>query len=242
MFPLVHIYTATKVSGKKTPLLVLGSVLPDMVWIDRKTFAPEKLHDDIDDFYSYLESNNKDMLDLALGMKLHSNKIGADKYSHFYKGGYAYIKGKKLIPDLVKLVGQGENKKIADLSHNFIEAALDLNLTKNEPEYLKLYADSLNKVEFNEIAKVVSEYSKVDYETVFKTIQILFGVVSPKNIATDKLISSEVLPKFIKLSFGKEVDDKEILRILKKAVELTKLEYEKFIDEMISEMKKDFKT
>lgn len=241
MFPLVHIYAATKVSGKKTPLLVIGSVVPDMVWVDRKTFPPEKLHDNIDDFYSYLESNNKDLLDLALGMKLHSNDIGADKYSHFYKGGYSYIKGKELIPDLVKLVEQDESKKIADLSHNFIEAALDLHLYKIEPKMLNLYKDSVLAVDISKISKVLSDYTKINFELVFKAVQMLSEVVNPKYFATDKSMAENIIHKMIKLSFGKKVDDKEILRILKKAVKITERDYKNLFDEMIAEMKKDFK-
>ena len=158
MFPLVHIYIATKVAKKEAPLLVLGSIIPDMVWIDRKNLNPELLHDNIDRFYSYLEENQKDMLDLALGMRLHSNEVGADKYSHFYKGGYSYIRGKKLIPDLVKLIGESENKKISDLSHNFIEAALDINIQNQNFEVLELYKTSLPKVDIEEISEVFSNY------------------------------------------------------------------------------------
>ena len=240
MFPLVHIYTATIVSKKRTPLLVIGSVLPDMVWVDRKTFFPEKLHDDINDFYSFLEAGNKDMLDLALGMKLHSNKVGADKYSHFYNGGYSYVKGKELIPDLKRLINSNEDKKISDLSHNFIEAALDLNLQKVDSEILELYKNSLSKVDVDKISKVLSEFSKVDYPIVFKAVQILFNLVNPDDLVSDKKFTKEILPKIIELSFGKDVNSEEVLKILQKAVEISGVDYREFFNEMISEMKKDF--
>lgn len=240
MLPLVHTYIAIKVSKKKTPLLVVGSVLPDIVWIDRKTFSPEKLHDDLDDFYAYIERNQKDMLDLALGMKLHSNKVGADKYSHFYKGGYSYVKGKEIIPDLRTLLNSNEEKKIAGLSHNFIEAALDISLFGSRPEVLDLYKSSVLKADLNKISKVLSDYSKVDYEKASKAVKVLFGLVSFDSLASDKRIAEEILPVFIKLSFGKEVAGNEILKILRKAVRVVKDDYENMFDEMISEMKKDF--
>jgi hypothetical protein len=242
MFPLVHIYAATQVSKRKTPLLVTGSVLPDFVWIDRKTFLPEKLHDNIDDFFAFLEKNNEDMLDLALGMKLHSNDIGADKYSHFYNGGYSYKKGKILIPDLIKLIGPNEDKKISGVSHNFIEAALDLHLQIDKPELLDLYKNSLAQVNLSDISKVISGYSKIKYEAVFKSIQMLLELVKPENLVSDRLMAENVMPTMIKASIGKEavIDNEGILNILQKAVEVTRTDYKELFNEMIDLMKKDF--
>jgi hypothetical protein len=240
MFPLVHIYAATEVSKKKTPLIVIGSVLPDVVWVDRKTFSPEKLHDDLDDLYSYLETNQKDMLDLALGMKLHSNKVGADKYSHFYKGGYSYIKGRELIPDLKRIIKSNEDKKLSGLSHNFIEAALDLSLLQDEPDILDLYKSSINEVDLGKISKLISDFSKIDYERLYMAVQMLFGLLSFNNLNSDERIAKEILPKLIKLSFGKDVDSSGVLEVLRNAVEVTKDEYKDLFNEMIFEMKKDF--
>jgi hypothetical protein len=240
MLPLVHIYTATKVAKKKTPLLVIGSVLPDMVWIDRKSFPPEKLHDNIDEFYIYIKENHTEMLDLALGMKLHSNKVGADYYSHVYKGGYSYTKGKPLIPELTKLVRSNDEKKISDLSHNFIEAALDVNMLKIEPSILNLYKSSVDKIKLDEISQTISEYIKIDYKKVYRTAQMLFDVVRPQNLASDELIAKEILPKMIRLSFGKDVETEELLRIIRKALLITENDYEDLFEEMISGMRKDF--
>jgi hypothetical protein len=240
MFPLVHIYAATQVSKKKTPLLLIGSILPDVVWVDRKTFSPKQLHDDLDNLYSYLEANQKDMLDLALGMKLHSNKVGADKYSHFYKGGYSYIKGKKLIPDLKRLINSNEDKKLSGLSHNFIEAALDFSLLQDEPDTLDLYKSSIREVDLGKISKVISDFSKIDYERFFKAVQMLFGLLSFDNLASDERIAKEILPKLIKLSFGKDVDSSGVFKVLRNAIEVTKDGYKDLFNEMIFEMKKDF--
>ncbi|HBB76653.1 MAG: hypothetical protein A2186_03575 [Candidatus Levybacteria bacterium RIFOXYA1_FULL_41_10] len=240
MFPLVHIYAATTISKKKTHLLVIGSVLPDLVWVNRDKFPPQNLHDSLDDFYSYIEKNHKDMLDLALGMKLHSNEVGADKYSHFYKGGYSYVKGKELAPDLSKLVDSNSDKKMFDLSHNFMEAALDLNLLNDHPEIIDLYKDSLHGVDLRMISKVLSEYSNIDYELFFKTIQTLFDVVNPENLASEESISNFVLPKMIKLGFNQDVDDQKVLRILQKAVRISSKDYKELFSEMLAIMKKDF--
>ncbi len=239
MFTLVHIYTATHVAKKQTPLLVIGSVIPDFVWVSRK-FPYENLHNNIDDFYSWVKSDHEDMLDLALGMKLHSNAVGADKYSHFYSGGYAYVKGKLLLPDIIELIGSGDEKKIADLSHTFIEVSLDLHLYKDKPEILELYKKSLRKVDFDKISKIISKYAVVDRSLVLKDIKALFNLVKPENLVSEQIFASNVLPVLIDAGFHKKASEKRVLKILQSALAITKEDYKDLIDKTISMMQKDF--
>lgn len=240
MFPLVHIYTATEVSKKKSALLVIGSVIPDLVWVNRAKIPPEKIHDNLDDFYSYIKKNHKDMLDLALGMKLHSNEVGADKYSHVYNGGYCYVKGKQILPELTKLIKTDNEKKISDLSHNFIEASLDILLHQDQPNILGLYKKSLSEVDLEGIASTISDYSKLDKGLLFNTIQTLFNVVAPENLASEKSIAENVLPKFIEISFKQKVSNAEVLKLLQKSVEISRKDYKELFSEMLAIMKKDF--
>lgn len=240
MFPLVHIYTATQVAKKKTPLLVLGSVIPDFVWVSRDKLPYENLHNDIDDFYNFVQVKHKGMLDLALGMKLHSNKVGADLYSHLYEGGYSYNKGKQIFPDIQALV-KGENKKLSDLSHSFIEASLDLLLYKDKSEVLDLYQKSLNEVDLDKISTIFSEYTKIDKELILKNIQALLDLVKPENLTSEQTFSKDILPKMIEIGFNQKVEESKILEILKKAMEITKADYKELLKNTILMMQKDFR-
>lgn len=240
MFPLVHIYTATQVSKKRTPLLVIGSVIPDVVWVNREKIPPEKLHDNLDDFYSYVESKHEDMLDLALGMMLHSNKIGADLYSHSYKGGYSYIKGKEILSDVANLVKTDNSKKFSDLSHNFIEASLDLLLYSDRPEILDLYKKSLTNVDFDKISALFSEYTGIEEKFLLQNIQLLFSLVKPEYLASEMSFANNVLPKMIEIGFNQKVNKAEVLKILQKSVKITKSDYKDLLMSTISMMQKDF--
>lgn len=239
MFPLVHIHIATQVVKKKTPLLVLGSVIPDFVWVSKGKIPPENLHNNIDDFYNFVDKKHRDMLDLALGMKLHSNKMGADLYSHLYEGGYSYNKGKQLLPDIKKLV-EGDDKKLSDLSHSFIEASLDLLLYKDKPEALDLYKNSLNEADLDKISTVFSEYTKIDKEFISKNIKALLNLVKPENLASEQTFSNNILPKMIEIGFNQKVEKSKILEILKKAINITKADYKDLLKSTISMMQKDF--
>lgn len=240
MFPLVHIYTATQVSKKYTPLLVIGSVVPDFVWVSKGKLHSETLHNDIDGFYNFVQAKHKNLLDLALGMKLHSNKIGADLYSHFYNGGYSLVKGKALLPDIIKLVGSQDEKKISDLSHSFIEASLDLLLSEDNPRILELYKKSLNEIDLDEIASVFSEYTGVDKGFILQNINGLFSFVKPENLVSEEPVAKIILPKMIEIGFNKKVEESGVLEILKKAIEITKADYKDLLKKTILMMQKDF--
>lgn len=240
MFTLTHVYIATQVVKKKTPLLVIGSILPDFVWVSRVELLYENLHNDIEDFYVSVNGSDEEMLDLALGMKLHSNKVGADLYSHFYKGGYSYKKGKVLLPDIKELTSSEDEKKMADLSHTFIEASLDLHLLNDKPEILEIYKKFSREIDFDKIAKLLSDYSGIDQELISRDVKALFDLVKPENLVSKKTFAGKVLPTLIKVSFDKRVGEGEILPILEKALKLTKGDYKKFLSETISMMKKDF--
>lgn len=240
MFTLVHIYTATQVAKKYTPLLVIGSVIPDFVWVSRENLPYENLHNDLDDFYNFVECSYEDVLDLALGMKLHSNKMGADLYSHFYKGGYAYTKGKALLPDIINLVGSKDEKKMADLTHTFIEASLDLHLYRDIPEVLELYKNSIKNVDFDKISEIFSNYAKIDKLFILQNIKALSNLVKPENLISEESFANNVLPTIIELGFQKKVEKNKVLEIFKKAMKLTRKDYKKFLEDTISMMKKDF--
>ncbi|MEK9207133.1 MAG: hypothetical protein AAB922_01535, partial [Patescibacteria group bacterium] len=163
---------------------------------------------------TFKQNKHKNMLDLALGMRLHSNKVGADLYSHSYKGGYSYIKGRNIIADLANLVETKDSKKISDLSHNFIEASLDLLLYSDRPEILDLYKRSLTNVDFDKISALFGEYTGVEKKFLLQNIQLLFNVIKPENLVSENSFANIVLPKMIEIGFNQKVDKAEVLKIL----------------------------
>ena len=103
MLPLAHIYIATKVLNQSSDLLVFGSVLPDLGIISMGKIEWRQIHSTPDEFYSFMANNYPDYLDLAIGLKTHSDSSGGlDHYSDDEVDGYAIIFGKQLLEDIKK--------------------------------------------------------------------------------------------------------------------------------------------
>lgn len=239
MCPLTHIYISTKVAGRESPLLIIGSVLPDFVWMSRK-LPSEKIHDNPRDFYEFVQSTDKDMLDLALGMMLHSNAKGADDYSHFYKGGYAMTKGKRLIKDLRNLFKSKDEKLNLYKAHNFIEAALDLYLLKNNPDLNTKYKEALRRVDIKRIESLICDFSYFDKNILEKDLESFFKIFGPKSVSSEKTYVSNFFPPILEIAYKQKVPTMEISAILNKAKKLTEEDWEELIEMTIKRMKIDF--
>lgn len=234
MCPLTHIYISSKVTGRIDPLLIFGSVLPDIVWVSK--IIPKEFHDDPDKFYEFVKTSKKEMLPFAFGIKLHSNQKGADYYAHFYKGGYAYTKSEPILEEVTDLIGSKDSKTNLNKAHNFIEAALDLHLLKDNPELLDLYRTTISEIKIDEIAECLSGYLNIEQKKVLEELNSYIKIVGPESISsTEKFVA-----KFIRATTGREVSKETILSILKKAVKVTAGSYKDLMKEIISGMKKDF--
>ena len=239
MCPLTHIYIATKVAGRENLLLTIGSVLPDFVWMSRK-LPPDKLHDDLNDFYKFTKSRNREMLDLVLGMMLHSNSKGADEYSHYYKGGYAMAKGKILIKDIVNLFNSKDEKLNLYKAHNFIEAALDIHLIKEEQYLPRLYAKALKTVDLEKIIQLIYEFTDFNIELIRKDLASFFKIFGPESVSSQEAYVSKFFPPILEIAFHQKASKEEIKLVLNKAKNITKKDWEELISLIIARMKKDF--
>ena len=112
MFPLSHIYISTKVTGRSSPLLVIGSVLPDLATISSEGYLiGEKIHNSPMEFFAFVDSKYNNLVSLAIGVVLHSQVgRGADFYSDDEKVGYAVAEGKKVTADVAKLLNMDEGE------------------------------------------------------------------------------------------------------------------------------------
>lgn len=238
MCPLTHIYIATKVAERESPLLVIGSVLPDVVWMSRR-LPSDKLHDNPKEFYEFVRSNSKDMHDLALGMMLHSNAKGADYYSHFYKGGYAMAKGKNLIKDLVNLFNFKDEKLNLYKAHNFIEAALDVHLLENNGDLVDLYKNS-NDFNLEKIAQSIYEFTNFDKDIIKGDLDSFFKIFGPESVSSKKAFVNNFFPPVLEAAFHEKAPGEEIAKILDKALEITEKDWQELIEMIIPKMKKDF--
>lgn len=241
MFALSHVYISTKVTGRKSDLLVFGSVLPDIATTSKGELARDEIHYSPMKFFNFVKSKHGDLLDLAIGVRLHSNvNKGADFYSDDTKTGYAKLEGKKINADVSRLLGVGEDKISLGAAHNFIEGAVDLNLIDSHPHLLSIYKHSVEHCDLQKITECLSEYLKKDKNLILKEVKHFIDFLSPEHLSSPELMTKGIAVPLIDLRLGKKVDFQETLEILKKAESLTKETYLDFLNKTVRQMRIDF--
>lgn len=240
MLPLSHIYVSTKVTKKKTHLLVFGSVLPDISWTPKSEIGRDQIHYAPKELYKYIVKNNPELLDLALGVRLHSNiDKGADYYSDDEKVGFAKVQGKKIENQVAGLIGEEKSAKTLVLAHNFIEAGVDLILKRHNPEILELYRESIDRINLSEISTSIADYLNIDKKVVFGEINKFLSFMGPKVYLTEKSLVKSFLI-LIKQRIGKSISGENLELVLQESVEIMKDRYNYYLDNVIKNMRKDF--
>lgn len=240
MLPLAHIFISTKVTKRKAPLLVFGSVLPDISWTSESEIGRDQIHHAPQKLYDFISQKYPQLVDLALGVKLHSNvDKGADYYSDDMEVGFAKIEGRKIEDDAADLLKEEKSEKTLVLAHNFIEAAVDVILSEEKPELLKLYKDSMNSVDLDEISACLGEYLSLDKKVVRGEIERFLKFVGPTAYTSKESLIDRLLI-LVKQRRGKDVNRDQTEKLLEKAIILMRGKHTSYLDNAIKNMKEDF--
>lgn len=241
MLPLSHVYVSTKLTGRKSPLLVFGSVLPDIATISRQEISRDQIHYAPEKFFDFVKANFPDLIDLALGVRLHSNiGRGADYYSDDGDVGFAKIEGEKIVGEVKCLLSTDDQRVALGLAHNFVEAGVDLNLKDFYPEILTIYYDGLNGVDLMVVANCLSRYLGLNEDQILEELNYFCKILSPKHFSSVEQMVGGIVVPLIEIKLGKKVGSvlaRQILLMAKKNVEDKYLGY---LDEAVSQMRVDF--
>lgn len=242
MAPLTHIYLATKAANSSDPNLIIGSVIPDMAWTSMRKLNPEKIHNKPgpETFYTFITDNYLHLKMLALGVMLHSNEGGGDYYSHHFDNAYSYRLGKPLIPEVAELLGFEKPEDGKNLSHNLIEAGLDLHIHHDYPETLALYHHALQKIDQTQLVMIFAEYMHLDTKIVAEEVARFTQIFGPDSVSSAEAINEKFLLSWIKRAYEKDVDPQKSLALIKKAQSLTASTYTSLLQTAITTMQKDF--
>lgn len=243
MAPLTHIYLASKASNSINPYLVVGSVIPDIAWTSLQKLAPERIHNKPgpETFHAFIADTHPRMSDLAVGVLLHSNERGGDYYSHQFDNGYSYRLGQSLIPEVAELLGFEKLEDGKNLSHNLIEAGLDLHIHHDYPETLALYHHALQKIDQTQFVTIFDEYMHLDTTEVAEEVARFKQIFGPNSVSSAEAINEKFLLSWIKRAYEKDVDPQKSLALIKKAQSLTASTYKSLLKTAITTMQKDFK-
>lgn len=220
---------------------MFGSVLPDIATTSKGGIGRDKIHYAPKEFYQFASEKFPELLDLAIGVRLHSNiGKGADFYSDDTETGYAKVNGREISSDVARLLEIEDGPVSLVLAHNFIETGIDLNLRYSHPEILDIYRKGMGEIIFSPIVTCLSEYLGNGSDEVKEELLNLANFLSPDHLVSlEDAVGAIVLP-LIELKFQKKVDPGLALKIAQKAVDIAKPTYLQFLDKTVQQIKLDF--
>lgn len=242
MFPLSHVYVSTKATNETSPLLILGSILPDICSTSKQHIGRDQIHNSPKEFFTFVNENYPELTDLGLGVCLHSQVgRGADFYSDDPKTGYAKLEGSKISRGVAVLMSIPDDDTSLTLAHNFIEMAIDLHLYQNERDIWNVYNEGIEKVKDRliDVAICMSDYLKLENQGVLKELHILTEFLSPQNFTSKETAAEKMVLPLINLRFQKNVSNGEVLKIIDKSMIITKPTYKKFLDDTVEKVKEN---
>ena len=242
MLPLSHTYVSTKATGKNTPLLILGSILPDISTTSSQQIGRDSIHYSPEEFNKFIQTKYPQLNDLGLGVRLHSQvNRGADFYSDDLKIGYAKIEGAKISAEVADLINIPNGDISLVLAHNFIEMAVDLHLYENQREIWDIYYEGIEKVkiDLNPVSECMGKYLKLEQGLILKELHNLIDFLSPSNLISKEIAVQKVALPLINIRFNKNVSVVKTLDIAEKALQITKPTYLAYLNNAVIAVKKN---
>lgn len=240
MFPISHAYVASQLTKRTSPLLIFGSVLPDISTTSENRIRRDYIHDNPSGFSQFVGRKYPLLADLATGVRLHSgvNK-GADYYSDDNEMGFAKIEGKNLIDDVIRVFDIQDKTMALNLAHNFIEAAVDLHLLRSDPDLIKLYSEAM-KVKNSELSLCLSEYLDISEDQITNELDIFRRILGSSNLLNEQAMIEGIFSPLIGMRFLIHADENVMLLLLQKALKQTEGKALGFLREAIEGMRIDF--
>lgn len=240
MGPLVHCFIAKKVLGSDYPLVLLGAVLPDLGWMDKKLNCPE-LHEGGLKLKAYLGTKNPKFLPFALGMLTHGVEYGLDRYSDVdWQGkgkGWAHLLASPLYREVTQacLIDEKTGRQLA---HNFIELAVEYWLDKENPDLKNELSRALQSEEIARgTAKYISDCFEVSQKKLENSLQMFSKLCAPENLSGIEGIVN-FWNKACQMFLSHGINKPKAKIALKHATEVVKDEWEEFLDFAIFEIRK----
>ncbi|MBI2252172.1 MAG: zinc dependent phospholipase C family protein [Armatimonadetes bacterium] len=242
MFPLTHLYILEKILNNLNSQVVLGSIFPDTILINKLSW--EKTHEEIYKFKDYLIKNNKfkDYLFFLIGVFSHSvNPPGIDFYADRlykdYKEGYCFAKGRLIVKQVIltlKIKPSIGHWK----SHNFIEMGIESLIypfSNNLREKLNLVLKEKKLIK--EISKLLGDFYKIDFKIIELGFKEFLNFIDLKG--EEKLLAEKYLLQ-IKQKHQIELDISlnKVIKLIKNSKVIVKKDYEEFIDYCIINIRK----
>lgn len=231
MFPLTHLYCTARITSSSDHLLIYGSIFPDVPITGLVNW--EKMKNETERFSGYIKKNCPELFNFAEGLLFHEEPNGIDRFVHG-ENGYAYINGREILDEIKKVF----HKDSLDVSHSFIEFAVEFKLSQENPKLqdeMKKILELVNK-DINKIAKAFGEHFKLDFNETSEKIKEFNEFLLTMDLSSQaKAIKSytHLTNKLRKTN----ASEKDIGYLLEKAIGVIKKNYETFLQEVIIKCK-----
>lgn len=237
---LGHPYVAFKTIGKLTPLVVAGSLLPDLVpFVPNSVFTFQEIHESPDLFFDFLQRNYPKKKDLALGMMSHSVKLGADKFNQEIEGwllaGNQETR-KELAEKIVDCSGVSAEVAEKFRLHNYLWLGIDVYLLKNKQEFIIDLAKVYPQIDCLEIATLLSEAFQKDTNKVLRMVDYLLLPLTQKQIVTLDDLSSAWRIMMAGLPEKDNVNETKAFLLFEEIYERFEEKWEKILEGTIGEV------
>ena len=181
MFHHGHSYIASRLYNSEDPLLLIGSILPDIA-ITKIITWDKGLHGEENNlkFKIFIEENYPDFINLAKGVNAHNILDDTSHLEYHRKPGYAFQNNK----ELVSLIGEAykiDEVNAAGKAHNYIESAVDIMFLSDKPNWQEILKEGINNYNSKELAVVIGKYFKIDEMRFYHAIEDFFNLFTKYN-------------------------------------------------------------
>lgn len=234
MFYNAHVFIAEKLYSSNDPLLITGSILPDIAITKIFDWNKTGLHgkENVKNFYNFILKNFPEFEKLALGVLAH-NILDDFSHNNYSKNiGYAYQNNQQLI-NKVSRYYESDKELTERKAHNFIETGVDILMLKDFPNIQNDLEKSLAAIDSNQLCKLFEKYFDIKKTKALESIKEYYSLITEKDLSikTNWIFLWKKLNRMMGL---KNITDQEILDLIDTGIETIRDTYKDFISYSIT--------
>lgn len=237
MFHHAHVYLAGKLFDSEDPLLLLGSILPDLAVVAVIKWEDGLHGKDADNsFLKFVKDKYPSFLDLARGV--HAHNIIDDFTHKDYVGGTGYaFQNNKQLARLIAKYYQLDKQGSIGKAHNFIESGVDISLLIMQPEIQNKLRDAISIVDREKLAEILSSYFNIDRDKFLKALSQFFDLFTKYDftIKDNWFLFWTDLEKLLSL---KDIGDQKRAELIDESINIARDTYKDFFEYSITKGQK----
>lgn len=236
-----HNYIAKRVLGRHNTLIATGCHLPDIApFVKDSEFSFEEIHESPEKVFTYLQKNNLDYLDLALGMLTHSVKFGADKFNRDIEV-WLLDNNEKLKTEIAQMIVEmsGVSLEVAEGSrlHNYLWCGVDFYIIGVYPSFIADLKNAYKNVDVAKIAQILSVIFNKSKEKVQNNVQRLLSDIIKHDIKTKNGYVSFLKEFLSNLPEKDNIDVDKAVGVIHRIEMMFHNEWENIIDKVTTDTK-----